>query len=51
MREVMTIIYFEDGAVITEPDSDSRRNDLASWFPGQMPGELAASELNPRVWP
>lgn len=51
MREVMTIIYFEDGAVITEPDSDSRRNDLASWFPGQKPGEPAASELNPRVWP
>lgn len=51
MREVMTIIYFEDGAVISEPDSDSRRNDLASWFPGQHPGELAASEINPRVWP
>lgn len=51
MREVMTIIYFEDGAVISEPDSASRVNDLASWFPGLKPGDLAASELNPRVWP
>lgn len=51
MREVMTIIYFEDGVRISEPDSDSRRNDLASWFPGLRPGDPAASELNPVVWP
>lgn len=50
MREVMTIIYLEDGAVISEPDSDSRRNDLASWFPGLKPGDLAASEINPVVY-
>jgi ectoine hydroxylase-related dioxygenase (phytanoyl-CoA dioxygenase family) len=51
MREVMTIIYLEDGATITEPDSDSRRNDLASWFPGLKPGDLAASDLNPLIGP
>lgn len=50
LREVMTIIYLEDGARITEPDSDSRRNDLASWFPGLKPGDLAASEINPKVF-
>lgn len=50
MREAMTIIYFEDGSFITEPDSDSRRNDLASWFPGQVPGEKAGSKLNPVVY-
>lgn len=49
MREVMTIIYFEDGAVISEPDSESRVNDLKSWFPGLRPGDLAASELNPTL--
>lgn len=49
MREVMTIIYFEDGAMITAPDSESRSNDLTTWFPGLRPGDLAASELNPRV--
>lgn len=50
MREVMTIIYLEDGVRISEPDSDSRRNDLASWFPGMAAGDLAASEINPLLW-
>ena len=47
MREVMTIIYFADGARITEPANGSQRADLEAWFPGQRPGELAGSELNP----
>ena len=49
-REVMTVIYFEDGAVITPPDSESRESDLATWFPGLKPGDKAASDLNPVVW-
>ena len=49
-REVMTIIYLEDGARITEPDSDSRRSDMAGCFPGLKPGDLAASEINPLVY-
>jgi ectoine hydroxylase-related dioxygenase (phytanoyl-CoA dioxygenase family) len=49
-REVMTIIYIEDGAVITEPDSPQRENDLQTWFPGLKPGDLAASEINPLVY-
>ncbi len=48
-REVMTIIYFEDGAVISKPDSPQRQNDLDTWFPGLKPGDKAASELNPLV--
>jgi ectoine hydroxylase-related dioxygenase (phytanoyl-CoA dioxygenase family) len=47
MREVMTIIYFADGARITEPETKYQRADLETWFPGQKPGELAGSELNP----
>lgn len=50
-REVMTIIYYEDGARLLEPDNRNRANDLATWFPGQSPGELAASPLNPIVYP
>jgi hypothetical protein len=46
----MTIIYLEDGAVITEPDSPSRVGDMKQWFPGLKPGDLAASELNPLVY-
>jgi ectoine hydroxylase-related dioxygenase (phytanoyl-CoA dioxygenase family) len=49
-REVMTIIYIEDGATITEPDHQSRVNDLARWFPGLKPGDTAASHLNPLVY-
>ena len=49
-REVMTVIYFEDGAVISPPDSEQRENDLASWFPGLKAGDKAASELNPLVY-
>lgn len=47
MREVMTIIYFEDGARITEPESKHQQADLDAWFPGQRSGEIAASRLNP----
>jgi ectoine hydroxylase-related dioxygenase (phytanoyl-CoA dioxygenase family) len=47
MREVMTVIYFADGARITDPDSEFQRADLEAWFPGQQPGEVAASPLNP----
>ena len=50
-REVMTIIWFADGARITEPDNFNRRRDLARWMPGLGPGDLAASELNPLVYP
>lgn len=50
MRKVMTVIYVADGSVIAEPDSTPRRNDLAAWFPGQKPGEVAASPLNPLVY-
>lgn len=50
MREVMTIIYYEDGAVISEPEHENRRNDMESFFPGQKPGEKAASHLNPKIY-
>lgn len=50
LREVMTVIYIEDNAVITEPDHASRHNDLASWFPGLKPGDRAASAINPLVY-
>jgi ectoine hydroxylase-related dioxygenase (phytanoyl-CoA dioxygenase family) len=49
MREVMTIIYYEDGAVITEPANDNQESDRIKWFDGMKPGELAASALNPVV--
>ena len=48
-RTAMTVIYIEDGAVISEPDSPERRHDLATWLPGQRPGETVGSPINPRL--
>jgi ectoine hydroxylase-related dioxygenase (phytanoyl-CoA dioxygenase family) len=50
MRKVMTVIYFADGARVTEPDNPNRANDLERWLPGMRPGDLAASRLNPLVY-
>ena len=47
MREVMTVIYFADGARITEPAHAAQQADLDAWFPGQNPGDVAGSVLNP----
>ena len=45
----MTIIYFADGADVTEPDNKNRDSDLERWMPGLKPGDLAASPINPRI--
>ena len=49
-REVMTVIYVEDGAVISEPDSPQRVADLRGCFPDRRPGELADGRLNPLLY-
>jgi ectoine hydroxylase-related dioxygenase (phytanoyl-CoA dioxygenase family) len=49
-RPVMTIIYYADGARVTEPADDYQRFDLATWLKGSAPGDLADGERNPRLW-
>ena len=49
-REVMTIIYYEDGARVLEPDNKNRRIDMETFLPGIKPGEIAASPLNPVLY-
>ncbi len=49
MREVMTVIYFADGAKVTAPDNKNRTLDLKRWLPGLNPGDVAASRLNPKA--
>lgn len=49
-REVITIIYYADGTRILEPDNEHRKVDMEVFHPGQKPGELAASELNPLLY-
>ena len=46
-REVITIIYFANGTRILEPDSEHRKVDMEVFHPGQKPGDLATSALNP----
>lgn len=50
-RAVMTVIYMQADAVVTAPDHPSREKDLRTWLPGLQAGDVAASPLNPVVWP
>jgi ectoine hydroxylase-related dioxygenase (phytanoyl-CoA dioxygenase family) len=50
-RPVMTVIYYADGARVTEPTDDYQRFDLAMWLKGSAPGELANGDRNPLLWP
>lgn len=49
-REIITIIYYGDGTRIMEPDNQHRKVDMEVFHPGQKPGEIAASELNPLLY-
>jgi hypothetical protein len=49
-REVITIIYYEDGTRTMEPDHEHRRADMEVFLPGLRPGDIAASELNPLLY-
>ena len=50
LRSVMTIIYYADGARVTEPAHDFQEFDRQMWLRVE-PGELAASDRNPLLWP
>jgi ectoine hydroxylase-related dioxygenase (phytanoyl-CoA dioxygenase family) len=50
MREVMTVIYFADGARVGPLDHPNRRFDRDVWLPGCEPGAPAASAKNPLLW-
>ena len=48
-REVMTVIYFADGAKVTAPLNQHQENDRNTWLGSLQPGENAASLHNPLV--
>lgn len=50
VRQVMTVIWFADGAHVTEPANDGQRNDLRTWLTGCEVGGPAAGPLNPLCW-
>lgn len=48
-REVMTIIYFADGATISQPQHKWQEADHQKWLMGKPVGTPADSELNPTI--
>lgn len=48
-REVMTIIYYADGASVIEPQNEHQEADRKRWLCGLEPGSPATSALNPLV--
>lgn len=48
-REVMTIIYFAEGARVIEPLNSHQEHDRQRWLNGARPGNLAVSKLNPLI--
>lgn len=50
MREVMTVIYYADGAHVKEPATEAEQSDLDRWLPGAQPGDLAATSINPLLY-
>jgi hypothetical protein len=45
----MTVIYFADGARVSEPENPNQAADLAAWLDDITPGEIADGILNPIV--
>lgn len=50
-REVLTVIYYDAAAKVASPANDNQRVDLEVFLPGIRPGEAAASNLNPVLYP
>ena len=50
-REVFTVIYFADGARVRALDNANRVADRDAFLPGLGAGDVAASELNPLLYP
>ena len=48
-REVITIIYFADGAKVIAPQNENQEADRRRWLCGAAAGSKAASALNPLV--
>jgi ectoine hydroxylase-related dioxygenase (phytanoyl-CoA dioxygenase family) len=51
-RQVMTVVYFADGVhTFADMGNPNREADFKAYMPGVVPGELAASSLNPVLYP
>jgi ectoine hydroxylase-related dioxygenase (phytanoyl-CoA dioxygenase family) len=50
-RQTLAIIYFADGTRVMKPNHEHRQADLEEFLPGLAPGDLAAGDLNPLLYP
>lgn len=50
MRGVITVIYFADGATISDPVPPSKNFDHMLWLGGKAPGSVADGATNPLLW-
>jgi len=51
MRKVMTIIYMDELTRVAESSSPEHVADQRAFIPDRLPGELADTALNPRLYP
>lgn len=51
VRAAFTIIYMDRDIRLIEPKHDNHRFDAMFWLPGVEPGKLAASKMNPVLYP
>jgi ectoine hydroxylase-related dioxygenase (phytanoyl-CoA dioxygenase family) len=51
VREVLTVIYYAAGTRAAAPANENQKVDLEVFLPGVQPGDEAASELNPILYP
>lgn len=49
-RRVMTIIYLDSAARLSEPQNRNQRVDWETWLPGVRVGEVCASPINPLLY-
>jgi ectoine hydroxylase-related dioxygenase (phytanoyl-CoA dioxygenase family) len=51
-RQVMTVVYYADGVrTFADMGNPHREYDFKAFMPGVVPGELAASPMNPVLYP
>jgi ectoine hydroxylase-related dioxygenase (phytanoyl-CoA dioxygenase family) len=51
-RRIMTVVYYADGVrTYADMGNPYRESDFKNFMPGAVPGELAESPLNPRLYP
>ncbi len=50
IREVMTIIFIESDATVSQPKNKNQESDLNAWLPGLSVGDICASPINPIIY-